>query len=340
MLWIDHKYIGLLSSKLDRFVRKTDKLYNMRCPICGDSHKNKHKARGYLFEGDNGLFYKCHNCGFSGHLSKLIEQVDPHLYQQYQTETFAERHTGRRVANTDYTPFFEPKKPTHKGEGRLLEYTVRVSDLPTSHPAVLYLQGRRIPESRWNDLFYAEDYSLLEQLRPDVYEGRLLSDERIVIPFRNREGKLIGVQGRSISGSPTRYVTIRLTNDDPLIYGLESIDTMEPIYVVEGPIDSMFLPNAVACGGSDLMRAMRMLPKGMVTLVFDNQPRNKDLIKLVEKASRWGYSVFIWPNHIHSKDINDLILEGCTPDEITSLINTNTHNDLALRLAIRDWKKI
>ena len=340
MLWIDHKYIGLLSSKLDRFSRKSDKLYNFRCPVCGDSSKNRHKARGYLFEGDNGLFYKCHNCGFSGHLSKLVEQVDPHLYQQYQTETFAERHTGRRVANTDYTPSFEPKKPTHKDEGKLLEYTVRVSDLPTAHPAVLYLQGRRIPESRWSDLFYAEDYSLLEQLRPDVYEGRLLSDERIVIPFRDREGKLIGVQGRSISGSPTRYVTIRLTNDDPLIYGLESIDTMESIYVVEGPIDSMFLPNAVACGGSDLMRAMRMLPKSMVTLVFDNQPRNKDLIKLVEKASRWGYSVFVWPNHIHSKDINDLILEGYTPQEITSLINKNTHDSLALNLAIRDWKRI
>lgn len=340
MLWIDHKYIGLLSSKLDRFSRKSDKLYNFRCPVCNDSQKNRHKARGYLFEGDNGLVYKCHNCGFSGHLSKLIEQVDPHLYQQYNTETFAERHTGRRVANTDYTPHFEPKKSVHKDDGLLLDYTVRVSDLPTAHPAVLYLQGRRIPEERWRDLFYAEDYSQLEQLRPDVYEGRLLEDERIVIPFRNRDGRLIGVQGRSISGSPTRYVTIRLTNNDPLIYGLESIDTMEPIYVVEGPIDSMFLPNTVACGGSDLMKAMRMLPKNMVTLVFDNQPRNKDLIKLVEKASYWGYSVFIWPNHIHEKDINDLILKGYTPQEIVSLINKNTHDSLALNLAIRDWKRI
>jgi hypothetical protein len=115
---------------------------------------------------------------------------------------------------------------------------------------------------------------------------------------------------------------------------------MERIFVTEGPIDSMFLPNAVACGGSDLLKAMRMLPKGNTTLVFDNQPRNKDLIALIERACRWGYSIFVYPSHIKSKDINDMVLERFTPEEITSLINKNTHHDLALRLAIRDWKKI
>ena len=339
MLWIDHKYIGLLSPKLDRFARKTDSLYNFRCPVCGDSHKNKHKARGYLFVGEGGLVYKCHNCGFSGGLGKLIEQIDPHLYQQYKLETFKERGTRRAEANTDYTPTFAPK-PKAKDQGKLLDYTIPLSELPSGHRAVLYCLNRKIPEEKFKDLYYTEDYSVLEQLRPEIYEGRLLNDERIVIPFRNRDGQLIGVQGRSISGSATRYVTIRLTDKDPLIYNIESIDTMERIFVTEGPIDSMFLPNAVACGGSDLMKAMRMLPKGNTTLVFDNQPRNKDLIALIEKACKWGFSVFIYPSHIKSKDINDMILDGFTPQQITSLINKNTYSDLSLRLAIRDWKKL
>ena len=339
MLWIDHKYIGLLSTRLDRFARKSDKLYNFRCPVCGDSTKNRHKARGYLFEADNGLVFKCHNCGFSGGLGKLIEQVDPHLFQQYRTETFSERHGRQRTANTDYTPSFAPKSIVKKDEGELLKYCVRLSDLPEAHPAVLYVMGRKIPKEKWHDLYYTDDYSVLENLRPDVYKDRLLPDKRIVIPFRNRDGKLVGLQGRSIDGSKTRYVTIRLTNNDPLIYGLESVDTMERIHVVEGPIDSMFLPNCVACGGSDLMKAMKMLPKSMVTLVFDNQPRNKDLIKLVEKAAKWGYSVFVWPNSVNGKDINDLILDKMTPDQVVSLINKNTHTNLALNLAIRDWKK-
>ena len=339
MLYVDHKYIGLLSSRLDRFSRKSDKLYNFRCPICGDSHKNRHKARGYLFEADNSLVYKCHNCGFSGGLGKLIEQVDSHLFSQYKMETFSEKNNRTRIANTDYTPNFAPKKVT-KENSVLLDYALKLSELPTAHPAVLYAQTRRIPESKWGDLYYTEDYSVLEQLRPEVYEGRLLKDARIVIPFRNRDGKLIAVQGRSITGSKTRYVTIRLTQNDPLIYNLESIDTMERIFVTEGPLDSMFLPNAVACGGSDLVRAMRVLPKSNTTLVFDNQPRNKDLIALIEKSCRWGYSVFIWPSHIHQKDINDLVVDGYTPEEIAPLINKNTFTDLALRLAIRDWKKI
>jgi hypothetical protein len=292
-----------------------------------------------LFEGDNGLVYKCHNCGFAGGLGKLIEQIDPHLFQQYKMETFKERGTRKETATLDYTPTFAPK-PKTKDQGKLLDYTIPLSELPSGHRAVLYCLNRKIPEERFRDLYYTDDYSILEQLRPDVYEGRLLNDERIVIPFRNRDGRLIGVQGRSITGSPTRYVTIRLTDNDPLIYNIESIDTLERIFVVEGPIDSMFLPNAVACGGSDLVKAMKMLPKGMVTLVFDNQPRNKDLIALIEKAYRWGYSVFIWPGYVESKDINDLVLEGYTPQQITSMINKNTHTNLALKLAIRDWKRV
>jgi len=339
MLWIDHKYIGLLSTQLSRFSKKSDKLYNFRCPVCGDSQKNQRKSRGYLFEADNSLVYKCHNCGFSGGLGKLIEQVNPHLYQQYRTETFSERNSKRR-ADTEsyYTPSFAPKA-LHRDDGDLLDYSIRVSELPSAHPAVLYVQGRQIPKEKWFDLFYTEDFSVLEQLRPEIYEGRLLNDSRIVIPFRNRDGRLIAVQGRSITGSKARYVTIRLTDNDPLIYGLESIDIMERIYIVEGPIDSMFLPNSVACGGSDLKRAMGILPKGNTTLVFDNQPRNKDLVKIVEQSCRYGYSVFVYPNYIESKDINDMILSGMTSDEIVSLINKNTHHDLGLRLAIRDWKK-
>jgi len=151
MLWIDHKYIGLLSPKLDRFARKTDKLYNMRCPVCGDSHKNKHKARGYLFEGENGLVYKCHNCGFSGGLGKLLEQVDPHLYQQYKLETFKERGTRRAEANTDYTPTFAPK-PKAKDQGKLLDYTIPLSELPSGHRAVLYCLNRKIPEEKFKML--------------------------------------------------------------------------------------------------------------------------------------------------------------------------------------------
>ena len=34
---IDSKYIGLVSSRLQKFKRVKANLYNFRCPICGDS---------------------------------------------------------------------------------------------------------------------------------------------------------------------------------------------------------------------------------------------------------------------------------------------------------------
>ena len=46
---VDSKYIGLVSSRLPKFKRIKPNLYNCRCPICGDSQKQRNKARGYFY---------------------------------------------------------------------------------------------------------------------------------------------------------------------------------------------------------------------------------------------------------------------------------------------------
>ena len=61
MLYTEIKYLNLISTQLPLFKRKKDNLWNFRCPICGDSERNKTKARGYVFEVKGKLVYKCHN---------------------------------------------------------------------------------------------------------------------------------------------------------------------------------------------------------------------------------------------------------------------------------------
>ena len=60
-VFIDLKYIGIVSSKLNQFKKKSDNLYNFRCPYCGDSKISHTTARGYLFLNKTFFVYKCHN---------------------------------------------------------------------------------------------------------------------------------------------------------------------------------------------------------------------------------------------------------------------------------------
>ena len=333
-LQTDHKYVGMIATRLGHFKRKTDRLYNFRCPVCGDSQKNQYKARGYLFEHNSSLIFKCHNCDFSASLYKLLEVVDPPLARAYKLETFGER--GHTVANNE--PFIIADDPPVKIKETVDIDLPLVSDLAKNHRAVGYLESRKIPQDRWRDLYYTKSMKNLEYLN-DLYKGRLIADERIIIPFRDDEGTLIGVTGRSMGNSNLRYVTIRTKVDKPLVYGLNRLDYMRQIYVVEGQFDSMFIDNCIAPGGTDFNRAVKYLPKERVILILDNQPRNKQVVKKIEYFCRYNYSMVIFPSTWKYKDINDAVVDGMSQSEIMQLLNTNTHQGLSLRLAIRDWKK-
>ncbi len=330
---IDHKYAQMISHKLLLFKRKSDRVYNFRCPFCGDSQKNKLKTRGYLFEKSGGLIYKCHNCDVGTNLGKLIELVDPGLAKAYRLESFKER----TLNTTQETPFLIPKTEVERPPIILDSMLPRIDELPLHHRAVEYVKSRKIPKERWNDLYYARNFKELETLNP-AYEGRLLADERLVIPFRREDGLLTGVTGRAMGNSSLRYCTIRIT-DDPLIYNLDRVRRGNTIYVTEGPIDSMFLSNAIGAGGTDFTRAIYSLSGENVVLIFDNQPRNKQVVKRVESFVQRGFAMVIWDSSWNFKDINDAILSGYSVSEVEHILNKSTFKGLALKLAIRDWKK-
>lgn len=333
-LLTDQKYVGMLSLKLARFTRKGDSLYNFRCPFCGDSQKSKIKARAFLYSNKDRLSFKCHNCGLTTSMAKLVEQVDPNMYREYCLETFGDRN--KKTANAE-TFFISKKETAPAKKDSIKELLPSLASLPKFHEAVSYARARLLPQERYDDLFYAEDMSVLEKLNV-AYEKKLPKDKRIIIPFRNKAGELTGVTGRAIETTKLRYATMRLA-DEPLMYGLDRVKTENTIYVVEGQIDSMFIDNAVAPGGTDFQRALYYIPKEKTVLVFDNQPRNKDVVKIVEKMCYYKHTIVIWPSNWKYKDINEAITAGVSRQEIMGILKRHTYKDLALKLAIRDWKK-
>ena len=211
MLWIDQKYLNLLSPKLERFKRKSDNLYNCRCPICGDSKKNKFKARGYVYDVKNSLAYKCHNCGFSGGIGKLIEQVDPHLYNQYKLERYKEK--DNRQSNTATKFVYKPDFSEYQKDP--LDNVKRIKDLPFFSNPVQYIVKRQIPMEIARELCYVDNIQKLEDLFPE-YKNRLIGkEERILIPCYTRDKKLIGLTCRGINNDRLRYVTIKAIKDHP-----------------------------------------------------------------------------------------------------------------------------
>jgi transcription elongation factor Elf1 len=335
-VFIDRTFLLQLAPKLQRFTKKKDDLYNFRCPLCGDSQKNKIKARGFVYRKKNDYFYMCHNCGVSTTFYNLLKQVDESLLREYQLERYKNGETGNNNYPKPEFEEFKTEKPIFK---KSLELPT-IESLPEAHFAKVYVQQRRIPEAFQTQLYYAEDFAAFIQTLGIESENLQKGDKRLVIPFYNKEKELMAIQGRSLGESKLRYITLKLHDDNKKVYGLDRINTESMVYVTEGPIDSMFLENAVATADSNLESITDCVDKSKVVLVFDNEPRNKEIVEKINHAIENHFNVVIWPEFVDSKDINDMVLNGFLPDEIHDIVNKNTFVNLRAKMEFVNWKKI
>ena len=333
-LYIDKKYISLLAPKLDKFRQKSEYLWNFRCPVCGDSQKNKLKMRGYIYRRKSDLFFTCHNCGTGHSFGNLLKMVDRSLYSQYQMERFKNESAGN-TAKPDFSMLME--KPVFNTQKKI--NLPNIESLPITHSARHYVKDRFIPKERWSDLYYAEDFDLfVKDIFPE-YDKKLYAEPRLVIPFYDEKNILLGFQGRALVNSKVKYITIKLSDDNLKVYGLDRVDKTKKIYVVEGPIDSMFLQNSLAMMDASLYNVISTVGNYDYTFVFDNEPRNKDVCKHMQKAITMGKSVCIWPKHLDMKDINEMILRGYSPAMIQGIIDSNTFSLLKAQLEFGSWSK-
>jgi len=332
-VFIDRKFLLQVSPKLSRFVKKKDDLYNFRCPFCGDSTKSKTKARGYIYRKKNDYFYKCQNCSASTNFYNFLKQVDPSMVDEYSLE----RYKSSANTNSPQPEFSELKVlPTFEVKVNLQP----ISRLPDGHFAKDYVIARKIPEEFYDTLYYAEDFKkFIEDIGLEK-DGLIEGDKRLVIPFYDKNRNLTGVQGRSLSESKIRYITVKTMEEVPRMYGLDRIDDSKTVYVFEGPIDSMFIDNAIAVASSSLESAATVIDKSKIVLVFDNEPRNKEIVKLMEHAIDNHFSVVIWPDMITDKDINDMILSGFDKEELCDIIQKNTFVNLRAKMEFINWKKV
>ena len=320
---VDAKYIGLVSSRLKKFKRVKANLFNFRCPICGDSQKQKNKARGYIYPIKNNMNYKCHNCGASLSFNNFLKQVDTTLHKQYTLEKFKEGHTGKNFVVEE--PKFEFSKPVFK----------KSFDLPkasSNSVASDYLTKRKLNPDKF---YFADKFMEWTNSQKQTFDTILRDESRIVIPMYDETKNLIGFQGRALGKSFTKYITVMLDDEAPKAYGLDSIDKTSTVYITEGPFDSTFICNSIAMCGADADISGWGISDPV--WIYDNEPRNREIVSRIQRTINNGGRVVIWPTNIEEKDINDMVLAG---HDVMSMLESNTHSGLEAKIKFNNWKRV
>jgi transcription elongation factor Elf1 len=343
----DLKYSGILSTRLERFSIKSHSPYraNFRCPICGDSQKSKMKARGWILEKDNSAIFYCHNCNASHGMRNFLRAVDHNLFNEYVIDTALEMGQKRELFQKKKEEPIKPldklqmKAPNFRKKGSPLLKIKKISQLNYSHKSKIYVQNRQIPASKQYKLYYAPKFN---EWVNSIIPGKLPTVEndkpRLIMPFIDKAGNLFGFNARAFGNDELRYITIMIDEDMPKVFGLDDVDFSKKYYVAEGPIDSLFLSNAVAMAGAD-GNASGLESTENAVFIFDNEPRNKEIVARMEKCLDRGYKVCIWPKNVLQKDINDVIMTGVTQASLELIIDNNTFSGLEGKLQLTYWRK-
>ena len=319
---VDSKFIGLVSSRLQKFKKIKSNLYNFRCPICGDSQKNKSKTRGYLYAVKADVNFRCHNCGASMTLSNFLKAIDPVIHKQYVFERFKDGKTGRGTVVEE--PKFNFESPIFKKSIDL----PRASEIPI---AKKYLEKRKLDATKF---YFAEKFQQWVNSHKQTFDTIHRDESRIIIPlYYNKD--LVGVQGRSLGPNSVKYITTIFYDDAPKIYGLDQIRRGAPVYITEGPFDSTFIRNSIAMCGAD--GDVGKWGVSDPVWVYDNEPRSHEIVRRISDTISRGEKVVIWPSNIQEKDINDMVLSG---HNVQELVESNIYNGLEATLKFNTWKRI
>jgi len=330
MNYVDRKYCGIVGTRVDRFKVKSEHPYkaNFRCPLCGDSDKSRTKARGWLLEYPSVTMFHCHNCGVTLPLPAFLKHNWPAVYNEYIVDTKLDEGKTEKPK-----PLENLRQSTPKFTHSPLKRLKKISSLKPDHKVKQYVTKRGIPSSTHYKIYYAPKFNAwVNSFLPDKLDTKY-DEPRLVLPFIDNNGKFFGLQGRYLSNKGLRYITIMVDETQAKVFGLDTVDMKKRFFVVEGPIDSLFLDNAVAMAGADV----NDFESDNAVYVFDNEPRNKEICRRMSVLVDRGKKIVVWPNTIHQKDINDMVLAGHS--NIERIMDQHTYQGLTAQLELSKWRK-
>lgn len=309
---------------------------NFSCPLCGDSEKNKNRARGYIIEKGGKFNYYCHNCGSSMSLFNFVKKINPNLWHKFSFELFGTEKEPL-VNQQDKENIITIQEFLEKHDK---VYPVKC--LSSDHIAIQYLKSRKIPEKYFDNFYYTPKYG---QIYPEKHNYKVpdIDDPRLISLYLDQNKNLIGIEGRTLSNNKVRYIKAHLNEKMPMIYGLHRVVKSRDIHVFEGVFDSLMVENSISIGGSNISEEtlgfFDEIKKNMI-FVYDNEPHNKSITRQIERSIDRGFKTCIWPKSILHKDANEMIVSGMSFQQLEKIIRINTFQGLEAKLKFIQWRKI
>lgn len=340
MHFITKKFLNLLSTRLDNFKWVTYDSAACRCPLCGDSKKSKRKARGSFYTYKNVDMYNCYNCGDPQSFDWFLLRFDSYLHKEYKLELFKDSVTPEHNSFPEKIP--EDDTDLFKSEIRsplLFSIFKTFSELRDDHPAKIYASNRRLNDF-FDQIYYVPNFPkwASESFQQLEKWSKVEKHPRLILPCYDIDNSFMGFSARAFGKEQVKYCTFRLHKDSKyFLFGMDRVDTSKRVNIVEGPIDSLMIDNAIAVMSSSL-NSVNIFSN--YVYIFDNQPRNKEIVALIGKAVRDNKNVMIWPSNFEHKDLNDAICAGVTKGELMEIIENNTVSGLEAQLKFDQWKKI
>lgn len=339
--WVDYEYAEILARYYQGYekVRANPLKINARCPVCGDSATDEFKARFWIFDSvkKGMLLVHCFNCDYNNSFSGFLKQQDDALYREYllekrKNDTSAVKKVVKEEPKLDN---FKTKLTIEK-----LDYCERLDRLDKSHPILKYVEDRCIPKSAYSRLWFTGQWQeLVNNVNEDTYENPK-PEYRLVIPIYNKQGKIEAFQGRALGNQQPKYLTIKAHDAASKVYGVDKVDESKTVFILEGPIDSLFIDNAIAITGGSL--DLDEVPyKENRAWVLDNEPRHPDTMKRLKKLIEAGEQVVMFDSVPWSgKDINEIVKNGeATIEQVNEYINENIVSGLMAQLKFAKFCK-
>jgi hypothetical protein len=277
-------------------LNKYDGTYNCGCPICKEGKSWGKKKRLYYYP--NTKTFYCFNCSKSWTAKNWIHIVTGRSYQEIDcngkdsdisidisSNQFNElKKHNKRVLPFDYINIYDDiQQKFYSNNIKFKNITQYIKnrrlDTAINRPKTFY--------TTFNDFFFKN---------------------RLIIPFYDVDDKISFYQGRAINNEIPKY--LGQFDTDKTLYGINNIKhELDYIFILEGPIDAMFIKNGVSIGGLNMTTTqenqLKMFPFHKRIWIIDNikKTTDKETKERLLKLINGGEKVYRWSNNY--KDINE-----------------------------------
>ena len=275
------------------------------CVHKGCDHGKKGPRAAFKFHSDDGVEFNCFNCSIHTGFSPTENNTFSNKFKKILLDFNIPEDEWKSI---ELKAFIKLKEAKEKEARKVKHIEPKELLLPSS-----FISLKDIPlKNKWAQVAYA--YLESRKIDADAYTFFLSMKKtdkwfkRLIIPFY-KDKKLIYYTGRDLTGKARKKYENPLVERDNVIFNFDLLLDYEetPLYIVEGVIDALSIPNCIAIIGNKLT-------EGQIEWI-NRSNRQKIFIPDKVKGLQSAYSAIDlgWsistPEIADCNDINDAVVE-------------------------------